>query len=173
MPQLTCPVTDCQWVSQDLAADFAQALTEALRMHDRDVHSTPTAATTALAAPPPNTHRKLRLDPPRITAGSELDQWSAFTRQWNMYKTGMEIPDNMCAIALFYCCDEDLRTDIMRDIAGDVSAMTETALLAAMKRLAVKEESTLVHRIKLNQMTQPPGTGIRTFLASLRGQAVL
>ena len=45
--------------------------------------------------------------------------------------------------------------------------------MCAIKRLAVKDESTLVHRMKLNRMTQSPGTGIRTFLASLRGQAAL
>ncbi|MCG8047535.1 MAG: hypothetical protein N0E48_18225 [Candidatus Thiodiazotropha endolucinida] len=51
--------------------------------------------------------------------------------------------------------------------------MAEAELLAAIKRLAVKDESILVHRIKLNKMTQSPGTGIRTFLANLRGQASL
>ncbi|CAC5426163.1 unnamed protein product [Mytilus coruscus] len=51
--------------------------------------------------------------------------------------------------------------------------MIETDLLNAIKRLAVKEESTLVQRIKLNRMTQSPGSNIRTFLASLRGQASL
>ena len=63
--------------------------------------------------------------------------------------------------------------DIMRDLQADVSSMSETDLLAAIKRLAVKEESTLVHRIRLSQMTQAPGTPIRSFLASLKGQAAL
>ena len=90
-----------------------------------------------------------------------------------MYKTGMAIPDAMCATALFHCCDQDLMDDIMRDLQGDVSSMSEVDLLAAIKRLAVKEESTLVHRIRLGKMTQAPGTPIRTFLASLRGQASL
>ena len=42
-----------------------------------------------------------------------------------------------------------------------------------IKRLAVKDESSLVHLIKLSKMTQSPGTGIRTFVASLWGQAAL
>ena len=63
----------------------------------------------------------------------------------------------------------DLRTDIMRDLRQDVATMAEADLLAAIKRLAVKDESILVHRIKLNKMTQSPGT----FLANLRGQASL
>ena len=90
-----------------------------------------------------------------------------------MYKTGMNIATNLIATALFHCCHEDLQADIMRDLQNDVATMSETDLLAAMKRLSVKEESTLVHRITLSKMTQAPGTGIRTFLASLRGQAAL
>ena len=67
----------------------------------------------------------------------------------------------------------DLPTDIMRDLQGDVANMAEADLLSAIKRLAVKDESTLVQRIKLNRMTQSPGSSIRTFLASLRGQVAL
>ena len=85
----------------------------------------------------------------------------------------MAIAENVLSTALFYCCDQDLRTDIMRDLRGDVGNMVEADLLAAIQRLAVKDESILVHRIKLSKMTQAPGTGIRTFLASLRGQAAL
>ena len=52
----------------------------------------------------------------------------------------------------------------MRDLQSDVSFLSEVDFLAAVKRLAVKEESCLVHRMRLNKMTQPPGTPIRTFL---------
>ena len=163
MPRLQCPIEGCDWQSQDLDAAFAAGLTAALQIHDRTVHSTP-----APAAP-----QKLKLDPPTISAGCDPDQWSAFTRQWDMYKIGMAITDNVLPTALFYCCNTDLRTDIMRDLRQDVATMAEEDLLAAIKRLAVKDESILVHRIKLNKMTQSPGTGVRTFLANLRGQASL
>ena len=163
MPRLQCPIDGCDWQSQDLEAEFAAGLTAALQIHDRTVHSTP-----APVAP-----QKLKLDPPTIAAGCDPDQWSAFTRQWDMYKIGIRIADNVVPTALFYCCNSDLRTDIMRDLRQDVATMAEADLLAAIKRLAVKDESILVHRIKLNKMTQSPGTGIRTFLATLRGQASL
>ena len=39
--------------------------------------------------------------------------------------------------------------------------------------MAVKDESILVHRMRLGKMVQTPGMGIRTFLANLRGQASL
>ena len=45
----------------------------------------------------------------------------------------------------------------MRGLRQDVATMAEADLLAAIKRLAVKDESILVHRIKLNKMTQSPG----------------
>ena len=61
----------------------------------------------------------------------------------------------------------------MRNTHSDVATMAEKKILSAIKRIAVKDASTLVHRIKLSKMTQAPGTGIRTFPARLRGQASL
>ena len=85
----------------------------------------------------------------------------------------MTIQGEMVTTALFYCCTEELRCDVLRDIQKDISEEMEENLLATIKRLAVKEESVLSQRLKLAKMTQTPGTGIRTFLASLRGQAAL
>ena len=147
-------------MSQDLDVEFAAALNTALQMHDKTAH-TQTAPT------------KLKLKPPTVGSGCTPDQWSSFTRQWEMYKAGMAIADNQVSTALFYCCEDELKTDLMRDLQTDVATMNENDLLAAIKCLAVKDESILVHRIKLSKMTQAPGTSIRTFLASLRGQAAL
>ena len=160
MPSLDCPVDGCNWKSQDLPVEFAQALATALTLHANNAHP---------QAPTGN----LKLQPPIVKAGSIPDEWSAFTRQWEMYKNGMRIASNITATALFHCCENELRTDLMRDLQSDVSSMPERNLLASIKRLAVKDESTLVHRIKLGRMTQAPGTGIRSFLANLRGQAAL
>ena len=60
----------------------------------------------------------------------------------------MSITVNILPTDLFYCCDPDLRTGIMRDLRGNVANMVEVDLLAA-----VKDVSTLVHRIKLSKMT--------------------
>ena len=90
-----------------------------------------------------------------------------------MFKTGTAIATPQVATALFYCCSEELRLDLMRDIRSDVATMPEALLLENIKRLAVREESVLVHRIRLSKMVQTPGMGIRNFLANLRGQASL
>ena len=90
-----------------------------------------------------------------------------------MFKNSTAIATTQAATALFYCCDEELHRDIMRDLRVDVALMGEDDLLAEIKRLAVKEESVLVHRMKLGKMAQSPGMSIRSFLANLRGQAAL
>ena len=129
MLRLQCPVEGCDWESQDLDEAFAAGLKAALHIHDRTVHSTPAPVAT----------QKLKLDLPSISAGCDPDQWSAFTRQWDMYTVGMAIADNILPTVLFYCCSHDLRTNIMRDLQLDVAKMTEADLLAVIKRLAVKK----------------------------------
>ena len=162
--QLECPAPNCDWKSQRLPETLAAALNTALTIHHQTVHSPSSQQNKAPA---------LKLTAPSIGVGSSPDQWASFKQQWGMYKTGMAISTAMCATALFHCCDEELRQDLIRDLQTDVASMSETDLLAAIQRLAVKQESTLVHRIRLSQMRQAPGTPIRTFLATLKGQAAL
>ena len=162
MPRLRCPVEGCDWQSQDVESAFASAFTTALQMHDRSAHTSASPSTS-----------KLKLEPPKVGLGCNPDLCPAFTKQREMYKLGMIIANKMIPMALFHRCSQDLRTDIMRDIRADISTMTEKDLLTTIQRLGVKEESTLVHWMKLNKMTQSPGTGVQTFLATLRGQASL
>ena len=161
--QLECPAPNCDWKSQSLPESLAAALNTALSIHHETVHSAHAQQKVTI----------LKIDPPTISGGCSPDQWSSFQQEWTMYRTGRAISTAMCATALFKCCDEDLRNDLRRDLQTDVASMSETDLLAAIQRLAVKQESTLVHRIKLGRMTQAPGTPIRTFLAALKGQAAL
>ena len=166
MTIITCPIEGCEWKSQDLPDSFVGVLTEQLQMHNKSVHQT--EANTAQARP-----HVLKIDPPKLNVGASPEHWESFTRQWVMYKTGTNIPNNQTTIALFHCCNEALKQDLMRDIQSDITLMSEEDLLKDMRRLAVKEESILVHRMKLGKMVQAPGMGIRTYLANLRGQAAL
>ena len=169
MPVISCPIDGCPWKSDNLDGDFANILQEQLQMHDRVKHLSPLPTENV---PAPSQH-KLKLDPPEIGVGANPEEWSSFIRQWSMFKIGTSVPESKVATALFYCASKELRQDLMRDLRCDVAAMAEKDLLEAMRRLAVKEESSLVHRIKLSKMTQSPGMSVRTFLANLRGQAAL
>ena len=51
--------------------------------------------------------------------------------------------------------------------------MQEQQLLAEIKRLAVKTESTIISRVNMRRMTQDHQEDIRHFAARLRGQATL
>ena len=172
MPKIKCPIAGCTWESADLDGSFAACITQQLQMHDKAVHSQPTPP-----APPAPTSvsqkHQLKIDPPRINIGSSPEEWASFKRQWTMYKHGTLLEDSQKSTALFYCCSNDLRQDILRDIQDDIETLPEKDLLAEIERLAVKEENVLVHRMKLGKLMQAPGMGIRTFLASLRGQAAL
>ena len=169
MPRVGCPIENCPWESADLDGAFAAVIAQQLQMHDKAVHSQPAPATSVSV----NKKNKLKIDPPRINIGASPEEWESFRRQWTMYKHGTLLEESQRATALFYCCSNELRQDILRDIQDDIATLPEEDLLADIKRLAVKEESVLVHRMRLGKMTQAPGTGIRTFLASLRGQAAL
>ena len=50
---------------------------------------------------------------------------------------------------------------------------TEQKVLAAIKKLAIREENTMVARVTLHNMRQDPDEPVRRFCARLRGQAVV
>jgi hypothetical protein len=73
---------------------------------------------------------------------------------------------------LYGCLDQELKRDLQKSNQGVAAAdMTEAALLEAVKKLAVKEESKLAHIIKMGKAAQSSGVGIRKFHAQLEGLA--
>jgi len=82
----------------------------------------------------PSTHpsqtasHKLKLDPPTLATGCDPDQWSAFTRQWDRYKTWMAITANVLPTVLFYCCDTKL-------IFTQISCLTSKVMLQTWQKI--------------------------------------
>ena len=163
--QLDCPEADCDGKSQALPATYASAQTSALNLHFQSAHRVTQVHKTIAPA--------IKIKSPSTSSASSPDQWSLFSRESTMYKRGMAIAVVMRATTLCHCCDEELGADLLIDLQSDVSSMSEVKLLAAIKRLAVEEESTLVHRMRLSKMTQALDTPNRTFLATLKGRASL
>lgn len=125
MPIIKCLYDGCDWQSEDVDGAFASVIAVQLTMHDKAVHST---QNTSLST------QILKIDPPKISVGATPEEWQSFIRQWSMYITGTMIAPKQTATALFYCCSEDLRFDIMRDIRLDVASMQESDLLEEIKR---------------------------------------
>ena len=142
-----------------------------LQIHKDTVHATPVQPQ---GAPHAASTHWAKLDLPKLSAGSSQESWELFLRTWEIYKTGMNIPNTHATVYLFNCLDQDLSDDIMRaNPSTQINAMSEKDLIASVKSLAVKMESKLVHRIRMGQSLQPPGHSIRNFHATLKGQARL
>ena len=142
-----------------------------LQIHDKNAHTIAAAPQAAQGHQPT---QRLKLEPPKLSAGSDQETWELFLRSWALYKAGMNIGDTQSSVYLFNCLEQDLREDILRaNPSTQISDMSEADLTAAIKTLAVKVESKLVHRIRMGQSTQTPGHSIRNFHAVLKGQAKL
>ena len=74
-------------------------------------------------------------------------------------------------IQLLECCDENLRKDITRNAGGSLADKTVKEAMAAIKKLAVREENAMVARVQLSNMRQDRDKPLCGFGARLRGQA--
>ena len=95
-----------------------------------------------------------------------------FQSRWGDYVRATKLtagPDRV--IQLLECCDEQLRRDLTRNAGGTLAGGTEEETLAAIKRLAVREENVMVARVALHHMKQDRDESVRAFAARLRGQA--
>ena len=168
MPVVPCTAEGCTFQTGDFSDNI---VTEQLRIHGLSHNTTP--ATPAVTAPVTNTRQKPpKLNRPTISRGTTEEEWSIVKRKWSIYKTTMNIPTNEVATQLWQCCDEDLTSDIFRDIP-DISSISEENLLQAIKRLAVVSVATTVRKTELLSLRQDRGQPIRLFAAKVKGYAHL
>ena len=112
------------------------------------------------------------MDPPKLQPGVDQQTWDQFMARWGIFKTTMGVDGGTAAMWFFNCLDTDLGDEVLKANPGiPPQDMTEANLISCTKKLAVKVESKLIHRIKMGQAVQPPGTGIHNFLANLKGLA--
>ena len=162
MPGLPCDSALCDFISAD--GTLEQKL-QHLSIHAQTAH-------------PVQQHHhgggapRGKVDRPTLRPVSSLENWEYFRYEWANYKTAMGITGGTTSAHLYGCLDEELKRDLQKSNQGVAAAdMTEAALMEAVKRLAVKQESKLAHRIKMGKAIQTPGVSIRTFHAQLKGLA--
>ncbi len=168
MPEVKCPL--CEFKTPDYS--------EALACTVLDTHAVWHKEQAALAAAAPATQatqavfkqKPLRLDRPTIARGTSQEEWNTFTRKWNLFKNGTDIPPNQLTTQLWQCCDKQLEDDVFKDMS-DISTATETDLLAVIKNLSVITVSTSVRQKELLSMKQDHGQPIRSYAAQLKGKA--
>lgn len=130
MPIVKCPVPGCDYVTDDLDAVIVAAL---LTTHGT-VHA---ARTIPLAT---------EVRRPFISATGASEDWSDFKSKWSKYVEATKITGQERVLHLLECCDEPLLRNLASCEGGTLTEKSEEELLAAIKELAVREDSLVVPR---------------------------
>ena len=112
-----------------------------------------------------------KLRRPTIALAGTAETWAYFVTRWGEYKMGTKLTGHDIVTQLLECCEEDLRKDLTRAAGRSLVGSNEADVLAAMKKLAVRAENTMVARVALSNMRQGHEEPIRSFHARLKGQA--
>ena len=130
MPAVSCPIPGCDYATPDLDAAIVAAL---LTTHSA-IHSSGQAA------------KVEKVKRPTITAAGNSEEWAYFKSRWSDYVGATKITGKDRVVQLLECCDEPLRKDLTRAAGGSLTNKTEEVVLAAIKKLAVREENTTCGR---------------------------
>ena len=165
-----CPFPECTFETEEVTDVLAAVL---LSVHSAGTHTAPGVAAAAPSAAPntaPNTKLE-RVRRPTISAAGSSEDWSYFLTRWDDYVAATNVTGKDKVIQLLECCEEQLRKDLTRNAGGSLTNKTADAVMEAIKKLAVREENTMVAWVQLHNMHQDRDETIRSFGARLRGQA--
>ena len=127
-----CPVDGCTYNTGDVQPVVAAALITAHALN----HKAP--AEPVLAA------RVEKVKRPSVSSAGSTEDWLYFKSRWSDYVAATRLKGPDCVIQLLECCNEQLRRDLTRNAGGSLIAMSKDEVLIAIRRLAVREESTMV-----------------------------
>ena len=166
MPKYKCPYPDCDYETEEAEDQLAAVL---LQIHSTGVHNNNQATNTRTGINATAKIEKVRR--PTISAAGSSEEWTYFQTRWQDYVEATKITGKDKVIQLLECCDETLRKDLTRNAGGTLTNKPIDDVMAAIRELAVREENTMVARIKLHNMRQDLDETFRSFGARLRGQA--
>ena len=138
--------------------------------HRADAHNsaqTAPAPTTTTTTPKPE-----RVSRPSFTLEQSSEKWEYFKTRWNTYKTATSLIGDNIQIQLMEACSETLRFSMFQ-YDSNINTKPENEILAAMKRLLVKEENILVSRVNLHVLSQESNEPIRNWAGRVKGLAEL
>ena len=162
MPTVPCShAPGCSYVT-DSEATIGEAIV-LLQMHEKAKHEQQTVSNSSAKAD------KVRR--PTITGGGSSEDWQYFVTRWEEYAAATKLSESDKVLQLLECCDEQLRRDLTRAAGGTLSSKPEDEVMEAIRKLAVREENTMVGRFTLHQMSQDTDEPVRNFGARIKGQA--
>ena len=108
---------------------------------------------------------------PTILSAGSSEEWSYFLTRRKDYSETTKLKGKDMVIQLLICCEEQLQKDLKRNAGGSLTNKSVDEVMAAIKKLAEREENTMVARVQLHNMRQDRDETICSFHAHLRGQA--
>ena len=165
MAKYKCPFPECTYETEEVKDELAAVL---LSVHSAGTHTAQAGAAAPIVAPNAKLEKVRR---PTISAAGSSEDWSYFLTRWEVYIVATNVTGKEKVIQLLECCDEQLRKDLTRNAGGSLTNKTANEVMEAIKKLAVREENTMVARVQLHNMRQDRDETIRSFGARLRSQA--
>ena len=162
MPNVQCSHTGCTYATGD---NETTIVVELLKIHAL-THAAPTTAPAADAG----RQKPPKLNRPGITKGLSEEEWNIVSKKWEIFKNSTNIPVAQLSTQLWQCCDEDLTSELFRDVP-DISTIAEVDLLARIKQLAVLSVAACVRKTELFSLRQDRGQPIHSFAANVKGKA--
>ena len=161
MPNIHCPVENCQYATGDVDNAVAAAL---LMAHTAGSHS-------ANRLEQPRRPRPPKVDRPQLKDNISEETWNAFTYSWDIFVRANDVDDADQTVQLYSCCDLALKSKITA-VHHDVLNQPVQQLLALLKTITVIPVAVTIKRNELLQMNQDAGETIRTFLSRVKAKAV-
>ena len=162
--KIQCPVPDCGYETEDCSD--TTLLNTLMTLHAGSHIATATAPT-----PPTVSPRVEKLRRPTISLAGNSEEWAYFETRWDEYREGSKLTGQDVVVQLLECCSEDLRRDLIRTAGGSLFNKGEKEVKEAIKVLAVRQENSMVARVKLHNMKQDRDEPIRLFGARIKSQA--
>ena len=147
---LRCSVFTCQYTTTTQVPDDTDLASkiELLKIHQATVHPQGGGGRDDRVQ-----GVKAKMDTPKLQLGVDQQTWDQFMTRWKIFKTTMGVDGATAPSWLFNCLDKDLGDEVIKANPGnEPQSMTEAALTACIKKLAVKVESKLLHRIKMGKL---------------------
>ena len=141
MPSAGCSITGCNFSTGE---NEAAIVVELLKLHALEHAATPPTQDANRQKAPESAR-------PKIVKGLSEEEWNTVSKKWTIFKSSTNIPAAQLSTQLWQCCDEELTSELFRDIPN-ISTITETEFLPRIKQLAVLSVAACVRKTELFSM---------------------
>ena len=162
MPQYDCPRDICEYKTPNVPDAVAAVL---LQDHLHTMHPAAQSCGAVKKAKPPS------MALPKVARDIFDDEWCSFLNEWESFKNTTELPEDSVNRYLLSCCEEELRSSVLR-AEPRIVEKNEQDVLTAIKKLAVVSVAICTLQSEVIQMRQEHTEPVRHFAARVRGKAM-